>query len=388
MRSLIPKVKAVFDRWRDIADQPFFGLTSNGSLRKGLFRLKREAAPCREMARAANNVLCALTAKEKARAQKVMNSSLWQSWQNTEIFVDNHGLRLEYAAKHVRALVLEVIRTSLSDQGYQNAIATMHLNGFLGELLGAPGVLNEWSYNFCIYGEPSANEPWGWQLFGHHLALNCVSINGQMVLTPCFMGAEVNIADRGRFKGQVMFQDEERLGLELMNSLPSKFQEKAIVGRTLSGHDLPDGRIVPGDFLTLGGAYQDNRVVPYEGIVVSKFDKLAQTKFLGLVNAYIGNLPDGPRESKMEDFEYHLSETHFCWIGGFGPSDPFYYRVQSPVIFIEFDHHPGVFLTNTEALKFHVHTVVRTPNGNDYGIDLLRQHYRASHSSEVLDAQT
>jgi hypothetical protein len=25
-----------------------------------------------------------------------------------------------------------------------------------------------------------------------------------------------------------------------------------------------------------------------------------------------------------------------------------------------------------------VHTIVRTPNGNDYGIDLLRQHYATS----------
>jgi len=27
----------------------------------------------------------------------------------------------------------------------------------------------------------------------------------------------------------------------------------------------------------------------------------------------------------------------------------------------------------------HIHTVVRTPNGNDYGKDLLRQHYKLHH---------
>jgi hypothetical protein len=27
--------------------------------------------------------------------------------------------------------------------------------------------------------------------------------------------------------------------------------------------------------------------------------------------------------------------------------------------------------------RIHVHSVVRTPNGNDYGKDLLRQHYAA-----------
>ncbi len=45
---------------------------------------------------------------------------------------------------------------------------------------------------------------------------------------------------------------------------------------------------------------------------------------------------------------------------------------------IEFDHHIGVFLTNAEPAKFHVHTIVRTPNGNDYGLDLLRLHYEQS----------
>ena len=69
---------------------------------------------------------------------------------------------------------------------------------------------------------------------------------------------------------------------------------------------------------------------------------------------------------------------HFCWIGGFSEESPFYYRVQSPVTFIEFDHHAGVFLTNAGAGEINVHTIVRTPNGNDYGFDLLRQHYKTA----------
>jgi hypothetical protein len=55
------------------------------------------------------------------------------------------------------------------------------------------------------------------------------------------------------------------------------------------------------------------------------------------------------------------------------------------VVFIEFDHHAGVFLTNAAPAKFHVHTIVRTPNGNDYGRDLLRLHYeRAPHHRKPL----
>jgi hypothetical protein len=80
----------------------------------------------------------------------------------------------------------------------------------------------------------------------------------------------------------------------------------------------------------------------------------------------------------MAEIERHLNDTHFCWIGGFAEDSTFYYRVQSPVVLIEFDHHIGVFLTNAEPAKFHVHTIVRTPNGNDYGLDLLRLHYEQS----------
>ena len=46
---------------------------------------------------------------------------------------------------------------------------------------------------------------------------------------------------------------------------------------------------------------------------------------------------------------------------------------------LEFDHHSGIWLANEEPAKCHIHTVVRTPNGNDYGRDLLRQHYARVH---------
>jgi hypothetical protein len=39
-------------------------------------------------------------------------------------------------------------------------------------------------------------------------------------------------------------------------------------------------------------------------------------------------------------------------------------------VIIEFDHHSGVFLTNENPERFHVHTLFRTPNGGDYGMAL------------------
>jgi hypothetical protein len=49
------------------------------------------------------------------------------------------------------------------------------------------------------------------------------------------------------------------------------------------------------------------------------------------------------------------------------------------VILIEFDHQRGIAFDNDLPSRNHIHTVVRTPNGNDYGKDLLRQHYEQHH---------
>jgi len=42
---------------------------------------------------------------------------------------------------------------------------------------------------------------------------------------------------------------------------------------------------------------------------------------------------------------------------------------------IKFDHQRPIALSrSTPTTRNPIHTVVRTPNGNDYGKDLLRQH--------------
>jgi len=77
----------------------------------------------------------------------------------------------------------------------------------------------------------------------------------------------------------------------------------------------------------------------------------------------------------MDEIQQHLEGIYFAWIGEHGDDSVFYYRVHSPVVLIEFDHVPGIALENDYPSRHHIHTVVRTPNGNDYGKDLLRQHY-------------
>jgi hypothetical protein len=80
----------------------------------------------------------------------------------------------------------------------------------------------------------------------------------------------------------------------------------------------------------------------------------------------------------------HFKDTYFAWIGGVEEDSVFYYRIHSPVLLVEFDHQTGqAFPQYKEHYKDHIHVIVRTPNGNDYGRDLLRQHYQRSRHHRV-----
>jgi hypothetical protein len=111
-------------------------------------------------------------------------------------------------------------------------------------------------------------------------------------------------------------------------------------------------------------------VIPYEGILVASFTHDQQDMVSAIFERYLLYLPETSRRMKLQHIQSFYPDTYFSWIGGFGDSDPFYYRLHSPVIIIESDHHSGVFLTNERPAKFHIHTILRTPNAGDYGYAL------------------
>jgi hypothetical protein len=334
------------------------------------------------MFEATGHLLELVSEQERAVLCYPIDAREWRRWNNGEMYLHKVGLRLEEVSVSIRNAIIGIVHASLSAQGFEKVRDVMRLNAFLGDLVHAPRILNEWSYNFSLFGTPSTVEPWGWNLFGHHLALNCLVLGEQMVLSPTFLGAEPNFADTGPFAGTRLFQDEENIGLELMQSLSPTLQQQAVIYKQMKDPAMPPGRWHPGDQRHLGGMHQDNRIIPYEGAHVAEFLASQRQCLLNLIAAYLTPLPSGPLSARMEEIERHLDETHFCWIGSYDDVHPFYYRIQSPVVMIEFDHHSGVFLANKEPEKFHVHTIVRTPNGNDYGIDLLRLHYEQSHSHQ------
>lgn len=344
----------------------------SGTVRHGLFPLQDEGVPIDAIVAATTTLISLLDDTSRAKLSYHIDSPEWRTWSNPEFLLSNKGIRLDEVSPQIRDRVLDVLRVSLSPEGYQKAIAAMRINGFLGQLVNTPAVMNEFSYNFVLFGDPSTTRPWGYSFYGHHLCLNVFFCKTQMVVSPWFTGAEPNLIDDGPYKGTRILQVEEKLGLELMQSLPPDQQAQAQIYKQMKDPAMPHGRWNHDDQRHVCGAYRDNRVVPYEGVLVSSMSASQQSLVLDILNEYLLYLPAPVRKIHLDHAHSWFHETYFCWIGDFADSvhDPFYYRIQSPVILVEFDHHSGVFLTNEQPAKFHIHTLLRTPNAGDYGMAL------------------
>lgn len=348
--------------------EPFRGVTTGGSVVPGLFPLRRTGVSPAPVVAAAEAFLAALPSSQREAASLPLDSDGWRSWSNLHPFLLRHGVCLEHLDAAGRAGALALVRESLSPGGFETARGVMQLNEHLRELTGSSEEYGEWLYWISVFGTPSAEEPWGWQIDGHHLIVNCFVLGDQLVLTPMFMGSEPVVAASGAYRGTHLFGEEEAAGYALMRSLTPEQQARATAGADL-----------PAD--VLGTAFQDNLRLSYEGIGHDQLTPHQRGLLLDVIRAYTGRIRPGHAEVRLEEVRAHLRETHFAWIGRCDPTSPFYYRVHSPVILIEFDHQPGIALEGDEPSRNHIHTLVRTPNGNDYGRDLLRQHYeRFDHS--------
>ena len=113
-----------------------------------------------------------------------------------------------------REAAFRMLEASLSAKGLKLTRDIMRLNETLGELNSNNFIeYGEWKYWISIMGEPSAREPWGFQLDGHHLNLNYFVLGDQVVMTPAFWGSEPTIATSGKYAGTSILQDEQGRGL-------------------------------------------------------------------------------------------------------------------------------------------------------------------------------
>lgn len=344
-----------------------------GNVRDGLYKDEDVGAPTAKVVEAVNTFLSKLSPEQKDKVRYPMAAREWRCWSNPEFLLRPFGLRLEELQEDVAQSVLNILEATFPPEGYQKALAAMRINHFLGECCDVLNIMNKYSYNFLLYGEPSEQNAWGWSMYGHHLCLNVFLKGGNVYITPTFTGAEPNLIDKGPWAGTQILHKEGDLGLNLMQSLPQDVQARVQTyklmrdPKMLQTGDLKIDRWNQDDQRHVCGAFRDNRVVPYEGVKVSDMSSEQQQVVLKIAEEFLLYHPRQPRQARKELIRKHFDETYFSWIGGYGDEDPFYFRIQSPVIVLEFDHHSGVFLTNKEPAKFHTHTLVRMPNAGDYG---------------------
>jgi hypothetical protein len=377
--ALPPILTDLIEQGDRVLVEPFLGITNGAERRAGLFPLASTGVSTQPMVDAAGAFLASLDGPQRAAVTFPVDADEWRQWCNVHIYLMRHGLLLEDLAHRQRFAALELLRASLSARGFQNVRDVMRFNEVLAEITGSVDEYGEWLYFLSIFGTPSMTEPWGWQVDGHHLNLHCFVLGDQLVMTPAFLGSEPCHATAGRYAGLRVFDDEERRGLAMVRSLSADQARQAVLFSSILNADVPPERKVPIDGQMMACAFQDNRRLDYEGLRAGDMTEGQRRLLHQLMETYVGRIRDGHAEVTMAEVDRYFDETHFCWMGATDDVNPFYYKVQSPVILIEFDHEPGVVFDNDEPTRHHVHTIVRTPNGNDYGIDLLRQHYEQSH---------
>ena len=347
---------------------PFKGITTNGSVEPGLFAIKSTGVSTEPVRKAADAFLAALNTPQRGKTVFGVDDVEWRKWMNQDYYV-RQGVSFLEMSDAQRELAIQLLRVSLSAKGLKQTRDIMRLNHTLGEMNDNDfDRYGEWRYHVTVMGKPSATEPWGWQLDGHHAIINYFVLGDQVVMTPMFSGSEPVIATSGKFKGTSILQDEQNRGLAMVNALTVAQRAKAILAVSKTGND------------NLTEAWKDNVVLDYAGVRVPELSPAQQQQLVELIALYVDNMDDGHARVRMDEVKRSLDRASFAWIGKTEAGGVFYYRIHSPVILIEFDHQIPANLKQyakdpNAPNPQHIHVVVRTPNGNDYGKDLLRQHY-------------
>jgi hypothetical protein len=353
------------DQRQDPLAEPFRGVTTDGTVMDGLFPIRVTGVSTAPMREAMTRFLAALTPEQREETMFPVDDIEWRAWNNVHRY-DRKGVSFREMNEDQRAVAFDLLRASLSVKGFETSRDIMRLNGTIAEIRDNWDEYGDDLYNLTVMGEPSATDPWGWQLDGHHLIINWFNLGDQVVMTPTFMGSEPVRAETGRWAGTVVLQPEQDVGLAFMQSLDAEQRSTATLETEKPANN------------SLAQAFRDNLVLDYAGLRATSLSAAQREGLLRLIAEYVNNMDEGHARVRMEEVRAHLDDTWFAWIGDVGPEAIFYYRIQSPVILIEFDHQRPVALEGPRVPgRNHIHSVVRTPNGNDYGKDLLRQHYEA-----------
>ncbi|MEQ1584282.1 MAG: DUF3500 domain-containing protein [Cyclobacteriaceae bacterium] len=306
------------------------------------------------------NFLGTLSPELRLRAQYAFDDAERFTWNFVPI--KRNGLTFYDFSDRQRETAMMLLKSSLSEQGYQKATAIIALENILKVVeKQAPDsrYRDPLNYHFTVFGDPAEGKPWAWRFEGHHVALNFTSIGGEMVSsTPSFFGSNPGIVKEGESKGQEVLKEETKLGFELIHSLNADQRGIAIFS------EKAPAEIISGN---------NRKAVPLtpDGISLKELSKEQQTLFLKLLDVYVKNYAFGFSKKLMDKIKNAgMENLHFAWAGSLVPGVANYYRIQGPMLLIEYD--------NTQNNANHVHTTVRDLK-DDFAEDILREHYAKEH---------
>ncbi|MFI9548851.1 DUF3500 domain-containing protein [Streptomyces sp. NPDC052016] len=355
----------------------FVGVTTDGKVVEDLYSVHSTGVSTDAVVKAAQAFLDGLSATQRRATLFDVQADEWLAWSNVDGY-EREGVRMGDLSEKQRDLGYALLGAALSADGLTQTRNIMKLNAFLGDYSGGgKETLTEGHYFFTVMGTPSTSQPWGFQYEGHHVAINYFVLGDQVVMTPTFMGSEPTSAT---YQGEkiTLFRKETAAGLALIRALTDEQRGKAVSTTEQKAGD---------NFKA--GAGKDNLRLAYQGLPGSGLTDAQRAKLLELVGVYVGYMAEGHAAVKLKEVEEHLDDTYFSWLGETDDDSAFYYRVHSPVVLIEYDAQaPLAYGTENGGgmggpggtpTQQHIHTVVRTPNGGDYGVDLLKLHLENDH---------
>lgn len=310
-----------------------------------------------DMANAANNFLAALNADQKAKATFELKSDVRLDWHF--IPKERKGLPMKEMTPDQRALAHALLSSGLSHRGHMKAATIMSLEQILFEMEQGRGPKRDPELYFVrIFGKPEPQGTWAWCFEGHHLALNFTIVKGHVSSAPSFMGTNPAEVRQGPRKGLRLLGKEEDLARKLVKSLNETQRKTAIYTNT-----------APADIIT--GADRKARPLEPKGISMKDLNEEQHELLKGVVMEYLFRArPDVAQHDAEEIREAGVENIYFAWAGSTEPGQGHYYRVQGPTFLLEYD--------NTQNNANHVHAVWRSLK-NDFGEDLLKQHYDEAH---------
>lgn len=310
----------------------------------------REAA-AQAMVDAAAAFLAALDATQLEAVTFPLDDPERWDWSNLPVpNYPRRGLALGEMDEPQRELAYALLAATLSADGYTTFTGIIAVDELLRE--SGQAVMGEDWYTFGVFGTPSMTEPWGWQIDGHHMAINVTAWGDEVVMVPALKGVNPTVWSGGASDGLRPLAAEEDLAWALVETLDADQLAVAHLSDTL-----------PGDILA--GPTNDDGFPSYEGLPASALTADQRAALLDLIAAYVLDQADAFGAVRLADIEAGLDAVHLAWMGETGWGGRMYYRVHGPTLLIEFDHVNG---------GDHIHAVYRDPT-DDYGAGLLAEHY-------------